>query len=271
MKSNLNENNSQERKNKSNDKIKVTKKRKLKDLEIGKDLTPQEILNHGHFDYEQKLKYESLGKHKKTKSGVKEVYSQLANYTDKHNIDFKKNNKNNEYSEIKPIENKNCHRKAESKHEQYLEKLEENSAFGEIEEIKHSDLLNYIPEKLFFSIDKKDFEKLSPRSKEINQNITINRRSFKEHNHPPVTTTDFYKIGRMLGKGAFGKVNLGMHKLARKLVAIKSMNKDFLNDEKSKKKLMQEVAIIKRTRHPNVVKLYETFESAKHVLFSMEM
>ena len=75
----------------------------------------------------------------------------------------------------------------------------------------------------------------------------------------------------MLGKGAFGKVNLGMHKIARKLVAIKSMNKDFLNDEKSKKKLMQEVSIIKRTRHPNVVKLYETFESEKHVLFSMEM
>ena len=58
----------------------------------------------------------------------------------------------------------------------------------------------------------------------------------------------------MLGKGAFGKVNLGMHKLARKLVAIKSMNKQYLKDERSKKKVMQEVAILKRTRHPNVVK-----------------
>ena len=58
----------------------------------------------------------------------------------------------------------------------------------------------------------------------------------------------------MLGKGAFGKVNLGMHKLARKLVAIKSMNKQYLKDERSKKKVMQEVAILKRTRHPNIVK-----------------
>ena len=58
----------------------------------------------------------------------------------------------------------------------------------------------------------------------------------------------------MLGKGAFGKVNLGMHKLARTLVAIKSMNKQYLKDERSKKKVMQEVAILKRTRHPNVVK-----------------
>ena len=96
-------------------------------------------------------------------------------------------------------------------------------------------------------------------------------KSFKEYNKPPETTPNFYKIGRMLGKGAFGKVNLGMHKLARKLVAIKSLNKQFLNDEKSKRKVMQEVSIIKRTRHPNVVKLYETFESEKHILFSMEM
>jgi len=34
------------------------------------------------------------------------------------------------------------------------------------------------------------------------------------YKEPPVTTTDFYKIGKMLGRGAFGKVSLGMHKLA---------------------------------------------------------
>jgi len=36
----------------------------------------------------------------------------------------------------------------------------------------------------------------------------------------------------MLGKGAFGKVSLGMHKLSRKLVAIKSINKEYLSEEK---------------------------------------
>jgi serine/threonine protein kinase len=35
----------------------------------------------------------------------------------------------------------------------------------------------------------------------------------------------------MLGRGAFGKVNLAMHKLVRKLVAIKSLNKECLTDE----------------------------------------
>jgi serine/threonine protein kinase len=35
----------------------------------------------------------------------------------------------------------------------------------------------------------------------------------------------------MLGRGAFGKVNLAMHKLVRKLVALKSLNKEIFNDK----------------------------------------
>ena len=45
------------------------------------------------------------------------------------------------------------------------------------------------------------------------------------------TKPEFYKIGKVIGKGAFGKVNLAMHKLVRKLVALKSLNKECLTDE----------------------------------------
>ena len=34
---------------------------------------------------------------------------------------------------------------------------------------------------------------------------------------------------------------------------------------------MQEVKILKRFRHPNVVKLYDTFESEKHIRAVMEL
>ena len=37
----------------------------------------------------------------------------------------------------------------------------------------------------------------------------------------------------MLGKGAFGRVNLAMHKITEHLVAVKSMNKQFLAPENS--------------------------------------
>jgi serine/threonine protein kinase len=54
--------------------------------------------------------------------------------------------------------------------------------------------------------------------------------SFKTNGVAPRTTPDFYRAGKMLGRGAFGKVSLGMHKLSRKLVALKSINKEYMSD-----------------------------------------
>ena len=42
------------------------------------------------------------------------------------------------------------------------------------------------------------------------------------------TEIDFYWVGKVLGKGAFGKVNLALHRLSRKLVALKSINKELI-------------------------------------------
>jgi hypothetical protein len=36
-----------------------------------------------------------------------------------------------------------------------------------------------------------------------------------------VTETQFYRVGRVLGKGAFGKVNLAINRLTNKFVALK--------------------------------------------------
>jgi serine/threonine protein kinase len=56
------------------------------------------------------------------------------------------------------------------------------------------------------------------------------KEEFRKFGEPPVTEIEFYRVGKMLGRGAFGKVNLAMHKLVRKLVALKSLNKEILND-----------------------------------------
>lgn len=73
------------------------------------------------------------------------------------------------------------------------------------------------------SDDDVDYENLTPRSYDIFQVTKEIKKSFKESEQPPQTRVSFYKIGKILGKGAFGKVNLALHILARKLVAIKSI------------------------------------------------
>lgn len=107
--------------------------------------------------------------------------------------------------------------------------------------------------------------------KEIYETKKEIKISFKKNQVAPKTELRFYKVGRLLGRGGFGKVNLGLHKLTRRLVAIKSINKRFLVDERSKRKIENETRLLKMMRHESVIKLYETFETDKHFLFIMEI
>ena len=112
---------------------------------------------------------------------------------------------------------------------------------------------------------------LSPRSKQIYKVVKTIKDRFKEDGEPPETTKDFYKIGKCIGKGAFGKVNLAIQKVSQTLVAIKSINKQYLLDDSSKRKVMQEVYILKKIRHCYVVHFFETFETEKYILLVMEL
>lgn len=148
------------------------------------------------------------------------------------------------------------------------------------EERQIKEALSDINEKAFYGkILKKqkeivcddDLKQFSARTREITTVMRMIQKSFDQNNEPPITTTDFYRIGKMLGRGAFGKVNLAMHKLVRKLVAIKSLNKECLTDEAQKQKLMKEVSLLLKLRHNHVVKIYETIETEKHIIIVMEL
>ena len=55
------------------------------------------------------------------------------------------------------------------------------------------------------------------------------------------------------------------------MVAIKSINKTYFSEASQTKKVMQEVLILKQTRHKSIVRLYEYFETQKHILFVIEI
>ena len=87
----------------------------------------------------------------------------------------------------------------------------------------------------------------------------------------PKTKIRFYKYGRILGRGAFGKVNLGLHLLTGRLVAIKTINKEKIESEAHRKKIKIETKIMKKlSKSKNIVKIFETFETKKHICIVME-
>ena len=86
----------------------------------------------------------------------------------------------------------------------------------------------------------------------------------------PNSQVSFYKYGRLIGRGAFGKVNLGLHILTGRIVAIKSFNKNNLKNERAKSKIYHEINLMKNLRHSSIVKLLDTFETKNYILIIME-
>ena len=94
---------------------------------------------------------------------------------------------------------------------------------------------------------------------------------FKEKGYYPKSSPNFYKYGRLLGKGAFGKVNLALHIASGKLVAIKSFNKKKLLSEHSKQKIKTEIDVLKKLKNSNYfTKIYDAFQTETHILIVME-
>jgi len=94
---------------------------------------------------------------------------------------------------------------------------------------------------------------------------------FNKYKKYPDTSLQFYKYGRLIGQGAFGKVNLGLNILTGRIVAVKSFNKN--NSEltgDNMKKIKYETDLMKKLNHPNITKILEMFEDEKYFLIIME-
>ena len=92
-----------------------------------------------------------------------------------------------------------------------------------------------------------------------------------EHNNIsyPETDMNYYKIGRNIGHGAFGKVNIALHVLSGHIVAIKSFNK--IKKSFPLNRIYYEIKLLKKLRnHRNIIKYFEHFETEKYFCIVME-
>jgi calcium-dependent protein kinase len=85
----------------------------------------------------------------------------------------------------------------------------------------------------------------------------------------PGKINEFYDIDKKkLGEGSYGSVSKGKHKVAGNVRAVKSIAKAQM---KNLERFHQEIAIMKIMDHPNIVKLYESFEDNRCIYLVMEL
>lgn len=77
-------------------------------------------------------------------------------------------------------------------------------------------------------------------------------------------------IGKTIGEGTFGKVRLGTHVLTGDKVAVKILEKERISDVADVERVSREIHILKLTRHPNIIQLYEIIETTKQLYLIME-
>jgi len=95
----------------------------------------------------------------------------------------------------------------------------------------------------------------------------INRRQFILSN--PGNIKDVYKMeSKKIGEGTYGSVVIGVHQATNVERAIKTMSKGNI---KHVHRFMQEISIMKAMDHPNIIKLFETFEDRKQIFLVMEL
>lgn len=80
-----------------------------------------------------------------------------------------------------------------------------------------------------------------------------------------------YDIGNIIGKGNFAKVYEVKNCTTKRKFALKTINKAMFKDNiKSVMGIHDEISLLRKIRHPNVLQLYEIFESEANIHLILE-
>ena len=79
-----------------------------------------------------------------------------------------------------------------------------------------------------------------------------------------------YFLRGKLGEGTFGTVLKGTHKYAGEKVAIKVLEKRRMKAADDIERVGREIAILKKLKHPHVVRLWEIVYTADRICLAME-
>ncbi|KAJ3276777.1 Fibrocystin-L [Terramyces sp. JEL0728] len=81
---------------------------------------------------------------------------------------------------------------------------------------------------------------------------------------------NIYQVGKIIGQGAFGVVNIVEHKTTKQMYACKTLKKK-LGATSFYEQQEREVSIMKSIQHDNILQLYEVFENSQKIALVMEL
>jgi len=99
--------------------------------------------------------------------------------------------------------------------------------------------------------------------------LTISRQWFIQPRKEKIEDIYTFSASKdVLGTGSYGAVFKGIHKISKAPRAIKAIAKSKVKNPASFK---NEIEIMKKLDHPNIIKLYEIFEDSRYVYLVMEV
>ena len=79
-----------------------------------------------------------------------------------------------------------------------------------------------------------------------------------------------YKIEATIGRGSFATVKRAKLRATGERFAVKVLSKKKMSED-DMEALQTEIEILRRVDHPNIIKLIDTFEDARHFCLVMEL
>ena len=158
--------------------------------------------------------------------------------------------------------------------------IKEGSAYGEkprLESLTTNDSSfknNMLTAKVTFmskNIENiKDQEKLKLKSQsERIASVKLNEESYQQEEELEPSIDD-YELGEILGRGAYGVVNLATEKATGITVAIKSVSIEQVSSLGKERHIFREKDLLNSLQHPTIIKLLKTFKDSDNLYFVFE-
>ena len=98
------------------------------------------------------------------------------------------------------------------------------------------------------------------------KSLTISKRAFIRIIQDDIT--NHYEVIKKLGEGSYGKIYKAKNKISGDIRAMKQIEKSKITDIQTFK---NEIEILSRMDHPNIIKLFEVFEDSKYFYLINEL